>query len=80
MGILPEDRLGSQRLDPPRLPVGPRFRLDLLDQLRDPIPVLLRRQVRPAGELRQKQLLLLGVFETTEVLPPGCVRRTLRCG
>src|SRR5215213_120971 len=70
MGILPQDGLGSQRLDPSRGPVGPGFRLDLLDQLRDPLPVLLRGQVRPAGKLRQHKLLLLGVLEAPEVLPP----------
>lgn len=47
--LLPQDRLGSQRLEPSRLPVCPRFRLDLLDQIGDPLPVLLRRQVRQQG-------------------------------
>lgn len=70
MGILPQDRLDAQGLDSSRLSVGPRLRLNLLDQLRDPLPVLLRREVRPAGKLRELQLFLLGVLEPPEVLPP----------
>ena len=69
MGILPQNRLGSQRLDPPRLPVGPGFRLDLVDQLRDPPPVLLRRQVRPAGKLRTLGGTCSGHSEALELLP-----------
>ncbi|MFL6202643.1 MAG: hypothetical protein ACJ76J_26020 [Thermoanaerobaculia bacterium] len=45
MRILPQDRLHTQRLDPSRFLVGSGFRLDLLDQLRDPPSVLLWRQV-----------------------------------
>ena len=56
--LLPKDRLDSQWLDSPRLPFSPRFLLDLLDQFRDPLTVLLRSQIRPAGKLRQLQIVV----------------------
>jgi hypothetical protein len=48
-GRLLEDRLDSQRLDPPRVPLNTGFRLDLLHQTSHPLPVLLRRAIRQQG-------------------------------
>lgn len=92
MGILLEDRLDTQRLDPSRLSISTGLRLDLLDQLRDPLPVGRQDAGAPRGGAtlgsEHHALLDLALLPSLDYLDPrpttetsrrhGCTRRNRR--
>lgn len=65
-----ENGLHPERLEAPALPLGSGIGLDPLKQVAHPLPILLRRQMRPARKRGEHLFLFRGVLQTSEVFPP----------
>jgi hypothetical protein len=69
VGVLAQDRRGSQRLASRARPMDRGLRLDLLDEMDGPASPGLLGQVLPAGEGREAEGFRRGVLKTVEFLP-----------
>ena len=70
--MLPEDRGGTQRLDSRCRSLSGGLGGDRLDQLRDPLTVLLLREIPPTGLRRESHESSL--VSEPAFLPNGCAK------